>query len=175
MPRIATDLLDYLSDPATALPEPIGVDEMAARLVSLHRQSGGATFNLYFGSMAGQNLYAVALYPERSATLAGASLSAADLRDYIRAVQPLLRDARNNIGTWYNRDTGETYLDVSTTLADRGDAVMMAAEYNQIAVYDLARRSEIATGGTGEVTDDSPPMSERLPKLTRGKGGHDDG
>ena len=175
MQRIATDLLDYLSDPATALPESIGVEEMAARLVSLHRQGGGATFNLYFGDMAGQNLYAVALYPERSATLEGATLSADDLRDYIQAALPLLQDARNNIGTWYNRDTGETYLDVSTTLADRGDAITMADEYNQIAIYDLARRSEIATGGTGEAPDGSPPVGERLPKLVRGDGKHNDG
>jgi len=66
----------------------------------------------------------------------------------------------------------ETYLDVSTTLADRNDALVMAAEYNQIAVYDLGGRSEIKTGGTGEATKDSLPVSERLPKLTRGNGKH---
>ena len=175
MPRTATDLLDYLSDSATALPKPFSADEMVARLISLHRQSGGATVNLYFGDMAGQNLYAVSLYPERSITLAGSRLSAADLRDYIQAVRPLLRDARNNIGTWYNRDMDETYLDVSTTLADEENAIMMAAEYNQIAIYDLAGHLEIETGGTGEVTDDLFPLGERLPKLIRGSGEHNNG
>ncbi len=171
MPRTATDLLDYLSDPATTLPEPFAPDDMAARIVSLHAQSGGATFNPYFGDMSGQRLYAAALYPERSATLPGQSLSAADLRAYVQANQHLLQDVRNNIGTWYNREVGETYLDVSTTVADRDEAVALAARYNQIAIYDLAGSSEIETGGSGEAADDLPPASERLPKITRGKQG----
>jgi len=48
----------------------------------------------------------------------------------------------------------ETYLDVSTTLNDRDEAVAMAARYNQIAIYDLAAQWEIDTGGTGEATGD---------------------
>jgi len=171
MPRTATDLRDYLSDPATTLPEPLALDEMAARLVRLHHQNGGATFNPYFGDMSGQRLYAVALYPERSATLPGQSLSAADLHAYVQANQHLLQDARNNVGTWYNRDMDETYLDVSTTVADRDEAVAIAARYNQIAIYDLAGRLEIETGGTGEAAGGLPPVGERLPKLIRDEQG----
>ncbi len=99
MPRTATDLLDYLSDPATTLPELPALDDMASNIVSLHRQHGGATFNLYFGNMSGQSLFAVALYPERSVTLPGKTLSAAILHAYIQTNRLLLQDVRNNVGT----------------------------------------------------------------------------
>jgi hypothetical protein len=35
---------------------------MAARLVRLHHQNGGATFNPYFGDMSGQPLFAVSVF-----------------------------------------------------------------------------------------------------------------
>jgi len=140
MPRLANDLHDYLSDLETTLPKPRDLGDMAHRIAALHRENSGTTFNLYFGDMADQKLYAVALYPEQSATLPGRNISVGDLQDYIQLALPFLQDARNNIGTWYN----------------------------QIAIYDLAGQREIAIGGSGTPTDGLPPAGERLPKLTRG-------
>ena len=175
MPRTATDLLDYLSDPDTALPEPFDVDEMAARLVSLHRLNRGATFNLYFGDMAGQPLFAVSVFPERSAVASGLTLSPMQLRGFIRDHSHLLLDPRNNVGTWYNTAEDETYLDISTTLPQWEAALTLAVRCNQIAFYDLAQASEVPTFGTGEYKGDLPPEGERLPPLNQVRRSIDDG
>ena len=142
MPRTATDLVDYLSDPTTALPEPFALDEIVTRIVSLHRRNGGATFNLYFGDMSGQPLFAVSVFPEASAVEAGSILSPLPVRGFIQEHHHLLLDPRSNVGTWYNIAEDETYLDVSTSLTEREDALTLAVRYNQIAFYDLAEGSE---------------------------------
>lgn len=175
MPRTATDLLDYLSDPDTALPAPFDVDEMAARLVSLHRQNGGATFNLYFGDMAGQALFVVSVFPEKSAVESGSIISPMQLRGFIRDNYDLLLDPRNNIGTWYNGAEDETYLDVSTAFRQREDALALAVRCNQIAFYDLAQASEVPTFGTGEYRVDLPLKDERLPPLNQVRRSNNDG
>lgn len=165
MPRTATDLLDYLSDPATTLPEPFALDDMAARIVGLHEQSGGATFNPYFGDMSGQPLFAVSVFPEASAVESGFIISPMLVRGFIRQHHHLLLDPRNNIGTWYNIPEDETYLDVSTVFLEQEEAFTLAARCNQIAFYDLAQGDAIPTFGTGEDTVDLPPEGERLPPL----------
>ena len=162
MPRVARDLPEYLSDPATILPEPISVEEMAAHIVSLHQQQGGATFSLYFGDQSGQALFAVSVFPESSAIAAGRSLNLFSVRGFIQEHRRLLLDPRNSVGTWYNIPEDETYLDVSTTLTEREDAYALAVRCNQIAFYNLAQGREIPTFGTGEYTADLPPENERL-------------
>lgn len=125
------------------------------------------TFNLYFGDMAGQSLYAVSTYIERSRTFPSRYVPSTLLRAFIRVNQDLLRDARNNVGTWYNEEQDETYVDVTTTLPSRADAFALAVRYNQIAIYDLTAESSVQTGGTGEVVQGLPPEGERLPRLTQ--------
>ncbi len=175
MPRTATDLRDYLSDPATTLPEPLALDEMAAHLVRLHHQNGGATFNPYFGDMSGQPLFAVSVFPEASAIEAGPLISPLFVRGFIRENHRLLLDPRNNVGTWYNVTEDETYLDVSTALPEREDAFTLAVRCNQIAFYDLAQGEAILTFGRGENTVDLPPEDERLPPLDQVRRRDNDG
>ncbi len=175
MPRIATDLLDYLTDPVTALPGPLALDDIVARLISLHRQSGGATFNLYFGDMSGQPLFAVSVFLEASAVESGPALSPMQVRGFIREHYPLLLDPRNNVGIWYNAAEDETYLDVSTALLEREDAFALALRFNQIAFYDLMQGNTIPTFGTGEYMVDLPPEGERLPPLDQARRSSSDG
>ena len=79
----------------------------------------------------------------------------------------MLEDARNTVGTWYNREEDSTYLDITTTLPSRTEAVSLAMQYNQIAMYDLAAQVEIATEGTGEEINGLPPLMERLAPIRR--------
>ncbi len=89
------------------------------------------------------------------------------MRRFIAANLELLRDPRNAVGSWFNEADGQTYLDVSSAVADREQAIQLAGRYNQIAIFDLHRAEAIETGGTGEPVFDLPPVSERLPPLSR--------
>ena len=166
MPRPAKDLIDYLFHPAAILPEPEAVEEFAANIQRRH-EIGGSTSSRYFGDAAGQNLYAVSVYPDRTALIPGRNIPVTLLRTFIQANRTLLEDPRNAVGTWYNREEGSTYLDITTLLPDRAGAVLLAMQYNQIAIYDLAGRTEIITDGTGEEFEELPPAVERLAPLKR--------
>jgi hypothetical protein len=143
------------------------VEEAVAQVEQLHEEHGGATFSLYFGNVLGQELYAVSLYPERSVQIRGRSVPTRRLQAFLALNQDLLRDPRNAVGTWYNEEENTTYLDVSATLPDREQAILLAQQYNQIAIYDLLQKEEIETGGTGEPLLDAPPELQRLPGPVR--------
>jgi hypothetical protein len=138
--------------------------------VALHRLNGGSTFNLYFGDLAGQRLYAVSIYPERGRRTAGDDIDPRIVRAFILGNLDLLNDPRNSVGTWLNRANGLTYLDVSATLPDREQAVELGERYNQIAIFDLERLEEVAIGGTGEEIPNLPPPAERLADWQPGRG-----
>ena len=167
MPRTAKRLRDYLSRPATVLPEPMPLENFVQNIQERHKR-GGSTSSFYFGDAAGQNLYAVSVYPDRTAFIPGRQIPSTLLRTFIQANRALLEDARNAVGTWYNREEDITYLDITTTLPDRDEAISLATRYNQIAIYDLAGQVEIATDGTGEEIDGLPPLPRRLAPMKRG-------
>jgi hypothetical protein len=164
---MARDLRTYLSNRRTRLPKPVPVEEAVAQVEQLHEAHGGATFSLYFGNVLGQELYAVSLYPERSVQVRGRFVPARRLQAFLTLNQDLLHDPRNAIGTWYNEDDNTTYLDVSAMLPDREQAISLARQYNQIAIYDLLQEEEIETGGTGEPLLEAPPELQRLPQPVR--------
>jgi hypothetical protein len=145
------------------LPPTIEAEAAAAALAALHQATGGGTFNLYFGDLAGEQLYAVSLYPERSRIVAGRDVPTERLRQFIEANQDLLRDPRNSVGTWFNEALGVTYLDVSVALGTLEEAVALGQQYNQVAIYDLLHEQEVPIGGTGEVVPGRPVVTERLP------------
>jgi hypothetical protein len=164
---MAKDLRTYLANRRTRLPRLIPAEGAATQIERLHEQNGGATFSLYFGSVVGQELFAVSLYPERSVQVRGRFVSARRLRAFLTQNQDLLSDPRNAVGTWYNEDDDTAYLDVAATLPDREQAITLGQLYNQIAVYDLLRGEEIVTGGTGEPLLDAPAEMHRLPQPRR--------
>jgi hypothetical protein len=164
---MAQNLRAYLANRRTRLPKLLSAAQAAAQIEHLHREHGGATFSLYFANVAGQELVAVSLYPERSVKVRGRFVPTRRLQAFVAQNQDLLHDPRNAVGTWYNEDNDTTYLDVTATLPDREQAVALGRAYNQIAIYDLFRDEEIETGGTGEPRLDAPPETDRLPQPIR--------
>ena len=143
--------------------------------------TGGATFSLYFGNMVEKPHFAVVLYPEaeHSKSWEGKSLPSFKLRSFIASNHELLKDARNSIGVWYassqDANVANTFLEVTGVLpfrdkADYKEAIHEGRRYNQQGIYDLEHIVYIETGGTGELPDDVPPVSDRLPVLKRGGG-----
>jgi len=147
------------------LPARIPADRVISEVVALQARDGGATYNCYFGSLSGQKLYAVSLFPEVGRKLKGKVVSGDVLRTFLADRQKLLRDPRCSVGTWYDGASGCTYVDISATLADKAQAVMLGKRYNQISIFDLAALREIRTGGTGKALPGWPPVGRRLPKL----------
>lgn len=144
---------------------PADVNQAAQRVAALHRDHGGATYNLSFGDVSGERLYSVSIYPERSRRTRGADLDSDLVQRFITENLDLLGDPRHSLGTWFNDANGITYLDVSVTLPTRRQAVAVGRQYNQIAGYDLRRMEEFPIGGTGEEVPDLPPPVERLAAL----------
>ncbi len=115
--------------------------------------------------MSRQPLYAVSVYPERARKSAGDTVSARILQLFIAENADLLDDPRCSIGLWYNADEDVTYRDISATLPSRREAMALALQYDQIAIFDLLAIDEIETGGTGNIPADIPPATERLPRI----------
>ncbi len=138
-------------------------------MLALYEESGreGATFSLRFGDLRGQPLYAVSLYPERTRRSTGNAVSNHILQLFIADNLDLLTNPRCSVGLWYNADEDVTYRDVVAALPDRQEAIMLALQYDQIAIFDLLNLNEIETGGTGDIPADSPPAAHRLPQINQ--------
>jgi hypothetical protein len=149
------------------LPSQIEPKQAVTHILTLHEESNGATFSLYFGNQAGAKLYSVSIFPERSRILQGKQIPQEVLAAYIQANLDLLADPRCCIGTWYDQDTGRTYLDVSIVVTNKKLAISLSKRYNQEGAFDLHRGEYIPTGGTGEPPDNMPPLHERLSELMR--------
>jgi len=179
-PREAASFVDYLSDEAAALPPlwAVPIEEAIKSIRNLFLASGGATYSAYFGSMTALPYIAVSVYQDPKAKHSkwwnGNSLSPFKLRAFIVSNNELLTDPRSSVGVWYDKEGNRTYLEITAALlflnkADYMAAVRLGRRYNQIGIYDLEEKAYIALGGTGELPEDAPPVSERLPKLQRGR------
>jgi len=112
------------------------------------QSSGGVTYNLSQGNMAGTDNYSVSIYPDRSKILPS-GVDFDEIENFIVANEDLLNNASNSFGAWTH--DGKVYLDVVATIPDQQKAVDLGKQHNQIAIWDLKNNREIPTGGTGEV------------------------
>jgi hypothetical protein len=63
-----------------------------------------------------------------------------------------------SIGTWYDKNSDTTFLDVSLTTADRERAIALAQQFRQ--------KNAIPIGGTGEALAGLPSIEDRLKILS---------
>lgn len=71
------------------------------------------------------------------------------LDDYARRHADALRDPRAHIGVWKDHGSGKVYLDISQNMSGKFQAIHAGKARNQIAIFDVKRKREIKTGGTG--------------------------
>jgi hypothetical protein len=125
--------------------------EAAQQVVEIHNRTGeGCSFSLFDGDLWGKPLWAVAPYPERSLPIPGQQISEAVIARYIEKNADLLNDPEHYMGTWYNKNDGQTYLDVSVAKPTQDEAKALAVATNQIAIFGLEHGVEVQTGGTGK-------------------------
>lgn len=146
---MANSLKSYLLQPETELPPQMEPAEAVENIARLHEANGGATFNLFFGSQAGEPLWAVSPYESRTRRFRGREITRSRLQAFIRANEDLLKHPTHCIGTWYNEEDGFTYLDIAIVESDYGRAATLAIEHDQIALFDLEAGGAIMIGGTG--------------------------
>lgn len=99
--------------------------------------------------------YMVAMYGERSVKLSKTASRSpkrreAAIKEFMEKNKDVLADKNNFLGTWYNTETREIYLDISRNFKDKNKAVKYASDHNEISIWDVKNMEAIPTGGTGE-------------------------
>lgn len=136
------------------------IDAIVTKVVKLHEQEAGSTVNRKAESLLGQRFFAVSLFPERSLILPERQLLEQDVRDFVRGNADLLKLSNCAVGTWYDADENESYLDISVIVASRKKAVELGNEYNQRAVFDLNKKQIIELSGDGRMPKDKKLLSD---------------
>jgi predicted GNAT family acetyltransferase len=112
------------------------------KIIDTHNTSGGSST-----SINGETItdgYAVGISQGNGIAIKGTEITQSDLDNFARQNKTLLSNPDNFIGTWYNKQDGKTYIDVSTRVDNKDEAKELGKKNNQIAIYDLANDSEIA-------------------------------
>ena len=71
-----------------------------------------------------------------------------DVSEFATLHSPKLFKPLHYIGAWV--EDGEVWLDVSEQLFSRDGAIQAGISRNQIAIWDVVNKCEIATGGSGD-------------------------
>lgn len=147
----------FAKSKAGVLPEEFHSSEAATdhadAIAKLHNEGGGSTYNPTKGDMGGKDAYAVPMHPELSRTVEGESVTPEQIKKYMedpKVKVALAADPTLSVGTWAHE--GKTYLDLSSTIADRDEAVALGTKNNQKAIAYLKTREDIQTGGKGTGT-----------------------
>lgn len=80
--------------------------------------------------------YGLSVYPERERQIGG-KVTPEDIRQYAYDNADLLAIPGNLLGGWRDPETGIAFLDVSTVRHDRDDALFIARQNGQLAIFDF--------------------------------------
>lgn len=130
------------------LPAPFDLgkaQELSDKIVSHHAAFTGGSWNLVTGQeMAGTANYSVSPYKGREVIVPGNPTSE-QIREYINANQDMLQNPANVLGTWFNPEDGNTYIDISILTPSFTKAQNIAKKANQKAFFNLRTMDTIAT------------------------------
>ncbi|MDA8412009.1 MAG: hypothetical protein M0001_16670 [Treponema sp.] len=157
------DIVTYLEGHGGTLPSMMSVQTVVDMALKSHEASDGSTTSFRWGDLSGKKLYVVSLFPDLGIIKKGKEITNAELSAFAFAHMDLFSDPRVCLGTWFNKDDGNTYIDINVVLADKAKAVELAKRYNQISIFDLSSFEETKTGGDGKPIANLPPPIERLP------------
>lgn len=124
-------------------------DKKASNLAErVQEPDGGFTVNPRNGKDVNTG-FAVAIYPERSKEIPHEIVNKDTIHQYVSDNKDLLRQDGNMVGGWHDPDSGNVWLDVSRVTGNKQEAIDLAKQHNQIAIFDLGSGNSINTGGTG--------------------------
>ena len=114
---------------------------------------GGISYHVKSGKEP-KSGYMCAVYTDRSQWLKGDEVKDFDkrtsaIKSFMEKNKDVLSDPDNDLGTWFDTETGAISLDISRNFKDKNAAIKFASEHNEKAIWDVANMAEISTGGTG--------------------------
>lgn len=119
------------------------IGEAAFSIASAHNQKGGCTYHLEKGNLAGKAYYAVSPMKVNELQIEGKTISARMIYTYFHDHIEILVLPNYSLGTWYDKETKTTYVDITITLKEKAHAVKIAQDNQQKAIYDLFNQVEI--------------------------------
>lgn len=138
------------------------VRKLVGGILSSTAKTGGATFNPTRGNLAGQPMYAVGAHSDRTKQVSH-ELTARDLLDFIYRNSDLLANEEKSVGVWKNPQTGRYELDITHTASTLDDAMKVARQNMELAIWSLKDAKEIPVtlelvhyGNTKAISEVSP-------------------
>lgn len=120
-----------------------GLGRLASLAHELHSRATGSTVSLRDGDLVGRELFAVSIYPELSVELVTVP-TREDILAFVLGNLDLLLKQHHAFGSWLNHARNTHVLDVVVCVSDLQTASGLAQQFNQLSVFDLATRVEIA-------------------------------
>ena len=143
---------------AAAMFVPMGAKaaRIAGQSAQITAETGGSTISTKNGSVP-KSGFMVAVDADRSKVIKvdlddpnAEKKLASEIKKYMDDNKDKLSEKGKFLGTWQDTATGDLYLDVSTHVRNKAEAVELGRKNNQIAIWDVKNMAEINTGGTGE-------------------------
>jgi hypothetical protein len=123
---------------------------LPARLAkALDTPDGGFSVN----TKTGENVtsgYALSIYPEFERQIKG-RVTAREIERYMWDHSEDLAVENVVFGGWRDPETGIAFLDVSMVINDRTEALRLARQYDQLAVFDFATMESVPVGTANPV------------------------
>lgn len=118
------------------------LSQMIAEIAVTHNDNGGCTYDIWTGEQPTKG-YAVALFGyERR--IKREKLTFDDIAKYLKEHIYQMLIEQSAIGTWYDKETGYTYIDTVVVLSKKYDALEVGKYNAQKYVYDLSKCVNIA-------------------------------
>ncbi len=162
---VQEDIITYLTTKEGAMPQMMDTSNVIAAVLDSHEQWDGSTVHFRWGDLSGAPLYVVSLFPDLGIIKKGKDISKEELTGFIESNYSLFEDPRVCIGTWFNGDDGNTYIDINVVMADMDKALELGKKFNQIAIFSLETFEETPTGGDGKPIENLPAPADRLPEF----------
>jgi len=125
------------------------VARLAPKIAEAHNKNNGATFSLYKGDRAGEDAYAISIFPERSLVIKDRPITKEDIIDFVNRNADLFSNPFYNVRTWRKAGTSN-YLDVVVVVKDRAKALEYGRRAKQEAIFYLKDLVEIKVDGTSD-------------------------
>lgn len=115
--------------------------KFALHVVERHITHGGSSTNIATGQ-GPKGGYMVAVTP--ADVVPGRTINWGQVEHYLTCADPLKDFRRTHnlhnayLGTWYDENTDESYIEVSVRVETLTEALELAAKHSQLAVYDVA-------------------------------------
>jgi hypothetical protein len=147
--------------------------------IAAHNANGGSTFHPEHGDLNGKPFFSVGgepefKNPELKMTVDGGELTADQLKEFTdrpAVKEALAKNPDASVGTWHDKEAGNTVIELVKTPADRDEAIKMGVRNEEKSIYDLKEGKEIKTGGERNLPAGYPKTDEEAAAKITKEGG----